>query len=237
MTVIDTAMVLAAGLGTRLRPLTNNMPKPLLPMGGKTMLDHALDHAMLADVKRAVINVHYLPGKIMGHVSQRKQPMIMISDETSALLETGGGIKNALNYIDRDVFFTLNSDVMWRDRAGGPSALQRMQDAWNPQIMDTLLLITPLETATGFVGVGDYFIGTDGALTWRGNEKTAPYVFAGATITKAKGFADYPERRFSQKRIWDQQESKGRLYAVVHTGEWYHCSTPADYAAVTAALA
>lgn len=233
---IDTAMVLAAGLGTRLRPLTLSVPKPLLPLGGRAMLDHALDHAVIANVKRAVINVHYMPGKIMGHVSRRKQPAIMISDETNVLLETGGGIKHALRYINRDVFFTLNSDVMWHDRAGQKPALMQMKEFWNPDIMDTLLLVTPRETAIGFDGAGDYFIGSDGKLSWRGNNETAPYVYAGATITKAKAFADYPERRFSQKRIWDAQEAMGRLFAVVHTGDWYHCSTPEDYAAVTAAL-
>lgn len=235
--MIDTAMILAAGLGTRLRPLTLSVPKPLLPLGGKTMLDHALDHAVMANVKRAVINVHYMPGKIMGHISRRKQPMIMISDETGVLLETGGGIKNALGYLNRDAFYTLNSDVMWRDRAGEKSALQRMADLWNPNIMDTLLLITPRETAIGFDGAGDYFIGADGALSWRGNNDSAPYVYAGATITKAKAFADYPGKIFSQKRIWDQQESVGRLFGIVHSGDWYHCSTPQDYEAVTRALA
>ncbi len=233
---IDTAMVLAAGLGTRLRPLTLSVPKPLLPMGGKTMLDHALDHAVMANIKRAVVNVHYMPGKIMGHVNRRKQPVIMIADETSMLLETGGGIKNALDYLNRDVFYTLNSDVMWRDRTGDKPALQRMAQFWNPAIMDTLLLITSRETAIGFDGAGDYFIAPGGQLRWRGGDDSAPYVYAGATITKARDFKNYPERRFSQKRVWDMQESAGRLYGIVHTGDWYHCSTPADYEAVTRAL-
>lgn len=231
--MIDTAMVLAAGLGTRLRPLTLSVPKPLLPLAGKPMLDHALDHAVMANVKRAVINVHYLPGKIMGHVSRRKLPMIMIADETGRLLETGGGIKNALGYLNRDAFFTLNSDVMWRDTAGAAPALMRMQQFWNPDIMDSLLLVTPRETAVGFEGAGDYFIDANGKLSWRGDNENAPYVYAGATITKGKDFANYPEKIFSQKRVWDMQEKRGRLYGIVHTGDWYHCSTPQDYEAVT----
>jgi MurNAc alpha-1-phosphate uridylyltransferase len=230
--MIDSAIVLAAGLGTRLRPLTDNTPKPLLKMGGKTMLDHALDHLAAVGTAHVVVNVHYLAEQIITHVKSRNQPEIMISDETDALLETGGAIKNALDLINRDVFFTLNADVMWPDE----TALTRMLQFWNPDVMDSLLLLVPGNAAIGFDGAGDYFMAANGQLTWRGANDAAPYVFASATITKADDFMQQPAEKFSQKRIWDAQEKNGRLFGITLHGPWYHCSTPEDYAAITAAL-
>ncbi|HRJ12381.1 MAG TPA: nucleotidyltransferase family protein [Alphaproteobacteria bacterium] len=232
MLKIDTAMVLAAGLGTRLRPLTNDTPKPLLKLAGKTMLDHALDHAMRAHLRRAIVNVHYLPTQILDHLKRRVVPEILISDESDELLETGGGIKRALDLIHRDVFFTLNADVMWRDE----TALQRMIEFWNPDLMDSLLLLTPRKDAVGFNGAGDYYLRDSGKLEFRGARISAPLVYAGATLTKSADFQNHPENKFSQKRIWDLQEQRGRIYGITLDGPWYHCSTPADFAAVTQAL-
>jgi MurNAc alpha-1-phosphate uridylyltransferase len=237
-TVIDTAMVLAAGLGTRLRPLTDHTPKPLLKLGGKTMLDQTLDHLAAAGISKAVVNVHYFADQIIAHVKNRADNLsISISDETRELLETGGGIKRALPLLNADVFMTANSDILWRDLPGHITAIERMLAAWNPDTMDTLLLLIERERATGFDGPGDYFLANDGRLTWRHDKPTAPYVFANVTIGKANSFQNYPETKFSQKRIWDIHEQQGRLFGITHTGDWYHCSTPADFAAVNAALA
>lgn len=232
---ISVAMVLAAGMGTRLRPLTNNTPKPLLKLGDKTMLDHALDAAADAGITRAVVNTHYLGEQIAAHVKARTRPQIVISPEEN-ILETGGGIKNALSLLGTEVFFTLNADVMWRDLPGDVPALRRMMDFWNPDVMDTLLLLAPRERAVGFDGPGDYFMAADSALTFRGAQSSAPYLFAGAAIVKAAQFENYPDKNFSQKKLWDIQEKSGRLFGIAHSGDWYHCSTPADFAAVNAAL-
>jgi len=236
---INTAMVLAAGLGKRLRPLTEQTPKPLLKFGGITMLDRVLDQLAAAGIPRAVVNVHYLGEQIIQHVAARPLPQIFISDEINEPggLESGGGIRRALPLLAADAFFTLNADAVWRDLPGHVPALKRMMQCWQPDKMDTLLLLVPRAQALGFDGPGDYFMEDDGTITWRGTHSTAPYVCAGVAIVKAKFFAEYPDAVFSQKRIWDEQEVAGRLYGLVHEGPWFHCSTPADYAAVNAALA
>jgi MurNAc alpha-1-phosphate uridylyltransferase len=236
--VIDTAMVLAAGLGTRLRPLTEHTPKPLLKLGGRAMLDQTLDHLAAAGISKAIVNVHYLADQMIGHIKKNyPTPFIQISDETQELLETGGGIKRALSLLNADTFITANSDILWLDLPGHIPAIQRMLAAWDPDKMDTLLLLIERERATGYDGRGDYFLNDNGRIIWRADKPTAPYVFANVTIGKASSFKNYPETKFSQKKIWDIHEKTGRLFGIIHTGDWYHCSTPADFAAVNAALA
>ena len=234
--MINTAMVLSAGLGTRLRPLTDHMPKPLLKFGAKPMLDHVLDQLADAGVTRAVVNVHYLAEQVIAHVQKRSTPQITISDERKKLLESGGGIRHALPALNAEVFFTVNADALWHDQPGYIPALQRMMAFWNPEIMDTLMLLSEKSQAVGFDGPGDYFIAPDGKLSWRGDHAAAPYVYASVTIAKAPPFRAATDAVFSQKRIWDTQEKSGRLYGIVHDGPWYHCSTPADFAAVNAAI-
>jgi len=233
---IDTVMVLAAGLGTRMRPLTETMPKPLLKFAGRAMLDHVLDGFVAGGVTRAVVNTHYLGEQIIQHVQSRTAPIITISDERKTLLDSGGAIKCALPLLKRDVFFTANADAVWRDMNGNTPALQRMMEFWNPDIMDTLLLLAPRERAIGFDGPGDYYMAADSNLSWRGDRPTAPYVYASVTISKASVYANHPEHIFSCRKIWDAQETAGRLYGIAHDSLWVHCSTPADIAAASAAL-
>ncbi len=233
---IDAVMILAAGLGTRMRPLTDATPKPLLKFAGRAMLDHVLDSFAAGGVTRAVVNAHYLGEQIIAHAGSRAAPVITISDEREKLLDSGGAIKKALPLLGRDTFFTANADAVWRDMPGAIPALHRMMQFWNPNIMDTLLLLAPKERAVGFDGPGDYFITDNGKLSFRAARPSAPYVFASVMISKADVYANRAEEIFSCKTIWDEQESAGRLYGIVHEGIWVHCSTPADIAAADAAL-
>ena len=234
---IDTAMVMAAGLGTRLRPLTNNTPKPLLPFAGRSMLDRVLDHLVAGNIKRAVVNVHYLPDQIIAHLEQRKDMEIFISDERDALLDSGGGIKKALPLIARDAFITVNADAVWDDPVDAPPALTRLLEAWNPQTMETLMLLADKNSAVGFDGAGDYFADASGQLHWRGMRNAAPYVYASLAIDKAWHYANHADQKFSRKPLWDKHEANGKLHGIIHHGTWYHCSTPDDYAAVNTAMA
>jgi len=233
---IDTVMVLAAGLGTRMRPLTETVPKPLLKFAGRAMLDHVLDGFSAGGVTRAIVNTHYLGEQIIQHVQSRTAPVITISDECEILLDSGGAIKQALPLLGRDVFFTANADAVWRDAPDHTPALQRMMEFWNPDIMDTLLLLAQRERTIGFDGPGDYYMATDGKISWRSTRETAPYVYASVMISKASVYASHPEKIFSCRKIWDAQEAAGRLYGIVHDGSWVHCSTPANIAAASAAL-
>jgi len=244
---IDTVMVLAAGLGTRMRPLTETTPKPLLKFAGRAMLDHVLDGFAAGGVMHAVVNAHYLGEQIIQHVDSRVRGNdrieIQISDEKNELLDSGGAIKQALPLLKREVFFTANADAVWRDASDALDhaavrmpALLRMMKFWNPDIMDTLLLLAPREQAVGFDGPGDYYMMADGKLSWRSARETAPYVYASVTISKASVYAHHPEKIFSCRKIWDAQETTGRLYGIVHNGLWVHCSTPADIVAASAAL-
>ncbi len=233
---IHTAMVLAAGFGTRLRPLTDNLPKPLLILGGKTMLDQALTHLADVGVSHAVINVHYLGDKIIQHLKHHTYPLQISVSEEADILETGGGIKKALSLLNAPEFLTVNSDILWRDLPGHALAIERLMMAWDPDKMDTLLLLTARERAIGFNGKGDYFLHDNGMINSRGDAASAPYVFAGVSITKPHAFTHFPDVKFSQKKIWDAEEKTGRLHGLVHTGEWYHCSTPEDFEDVGRAL-
>lgn len=225
---IDQAMVLAAGLGTRMRPITNTTPKPLVQVAGKTLLDHALDSLAGADVQRAAVNVHYLADQIEEHTKSRAKPQILISDERETLLDSGGGVKRAIAPLSDQPFFILNADSFWIDTDA--SNLMTMQMAWNADQMDMQLLVAPKEKSVGFDGKGDFFMTQNGQLQRRGDADSAPYVYAGAIITKPNLFEVVQEDVFSLNRLFDDCISSGRLFGHVLDGLWLHVGTPAAIA-------
>jgi len=219
------AMVLAAGEGVRMRPLTDNCPKPLLQVAGKTMLDRVLDSLAAAGVDNAVVNHSYLGDMIVDHVAGRDAPKVVLSGEDERL-ETGGGTKRALGHLGDDPFFVLNADMVWLD--GPDPALTRMANAWDPDKMDLLLLLQPAEKVGYRDGAGgDYFMDKDGSLK-RNREKSpdAPYIFAGVRICNPALFDDTPDGAFSFLELFDRAESQGRLYGIAHDGAWFHIGTP-----------
>jgi N-acetyl-alpha-D-muramate 1-phosphate uridylyltransferase len=232
---IRRAMVLAAGLGQRMRPITDTLPKPLVRIGGKAMLDHALDRLAEAGVAEAVVNVHHLAGQIEAHVAGRTHPRVKISDERALLLETGGGVRKALPLLGTTPFFHVNSDSLWAE--SGISNLKAMAAAWNPAAMDMLLLLAEREGSVGFDGKGDFFRDGDGLLTRRGTATSAPYVYAGVAIMKPDLFADTPEGPFSLNLLFDRAIAAERLHGLVLRGRWLHVGTPEAIAPAEAAFA
>jgi MurNAc alpha-1-phosphate uridylyltransferase len=221
------AMVLAAGLGTRLRPVTATLPKPLVEINGRTLLDHVIDRLALVGVERVVVNVHYKAEMIVAQLAGRDHPHIEISEEPE-LLGTGGGVLQALPLLD-DVFFVLNSDVFWLD--GKDYAPQRLAAAFDPDDTDAALLLQRTVTAVGYEGKGDYFLDAFGRPCRRGEREVAPYLFAGVQILHRRLFDGISDRVFSLVRLYDRAERAGRLRAIVHDGEWYHISSPDGLAA------
>jgi N-acetyl-alpha-D-muramate 1-phosphate uridylyltransferase len=226
-------MVLAAGLGTRLRPVTQTLPKPLIRINGRTLLDHALDRLLLAGVERAVVNTHYKAAMIAVHLARRARPHIEISHEPE-LLDTGGGVARALPLLD-DSFFAVNSDVFWLD--GRKAALLRLAEAFDSDGMDAVLLLQRTVTATGYDGDGDYFLDPAGRPRRRREREIAPFLFAGIEILHRRLFDGIGEGAFSLVPLFDRAERAGRLFAIVHDGEWFHIGTPAGLAATRSRLA
>jgi MurNAc alpha-1-phosphate uridylyltransferase len=227
MTPPKTGMVLAAGLGTRLRPITDATPKPLVRIRGRALLDHAIDRLQAVGVERIVVNAHYKAAQIAAHLEPRSgpraAPTIAVSHETE-LLETGGGVAKALRLLD-ERFYVVNSDVFWLD--GKVPALQRLARAWDDS-MDALLLLQRSTTAIGYDGIGDYLLDPLGIPRRRGERQIAPFVFAGLQILHRRLFDDPTlPTKFSLGRLYDRAEKAGRLRAIVHDGEWYHIGTPA----------
>jgi N-acetyl-alpha-D-muramate 1-phosphate uridylyltransferase len=221
-----TAFVLAAGFGMRMRPLTLEKPKPLLAVGGVTMLDQVLDRLHESGVKKAIVNAHYKAEQIAAHVKKRNHPSIILSQE-DVILDTGGGIKHALQHLGDDPVFAINSDLPWRD--GAVPALKRMADAFDSEKMDVLLLLMPLEKARGFSGAtGDFFMADDGRLTRMNTPTPRPYVFISAQIVKPQLYTHIDGMVFSNNIIWNAAEKKGRLYGIVHDSSCYHVGTPED---------
>lgn len=225
-----TAMVLAAGLGMRMRPLTLDTPKPLLAVGGRTMLDAVLDRLVAVGVRRAVINLHYLGDKIRAHLKNRNDIEIIFMQE-DALLDTGGGIKNALPHLGADPIFVVNSDLPWMD--GPQPALTRLAEKYNPDKMDALLLLMRLAKARGFGGAkGDFYMEDNGEgfgpLDRLDMPPPRPYVFISAQIIKPGLFVKFPDTVFSTNLVWDEAEIKGRLFGLVHNGTCFHVGTPPD---------
>jgi MurNAc alpha-1-phosphate uridylyltransferase len=226
-------MVLAAGRGTRLRPVTDHLPKPLVEIAGRTLLDRALDRLAGAGVERAVVNLHYRAEMIATRLAGRDRPRIELSREES-LLETGGGVKRALTLLD-DSFFVVNGDILWLD--GFVGALNRLARAFEAKAVDAVLLLQRTTTAIGYDGVGDYFLDPLGAPRRRGEREVAPYIFAGIQILHRRLFAGTDDTVFSLKRLYDRAEDAGRLAAIVHDGEWFHVGTPDGLEATRARLA
>jgi N-acetyl-alpha-D-muramate 1-phosphate uridylyltransferase len=227
-----TAMVLAAGLGTRLRPVTETIPKPLIEINGRTLLDHAIDRLALVGVERVVVNVHYKAAMVAAQLARRDHPRIEISHERE-LLDTGGGVACALPLLG-DVFFVVNSDVFWLD--GEDRALQRLAAAFDPERMDAILLLQRTVTAVGYEGNGDYLIDASGCPHRRSEHEVAPYLFAGIQLLHRRLFEGVSEQVFSLVRLFDRAEKAGRLRAIVHDGEWYHIGTPEGLAATRRAV-
>lgn len=218
-------MVLAAGLGLRMRPLTLTTPKPLLAVGGRPLLDRILDHLLADGVRRIVVNVHHLPQKIEAHLAQRRDADIVISREP-VLLETGGGVAKALPLLGDEPVFVINGDVLWED--GPEPALAMLRRAWDRRRMAALLLLQPTATAVGWAGPGDFLLTADGRLVRRGERPAAPYLFAGVQILDPRLFAHAPQGAFSLNLLYDRAIAEGRGFGVVHRGGWCHVGTPAD---------
>lgn len=227
------AMVLAAGLGQRMRPLTDKLPKPLVPVGGRAMLDTILDRLQDHGIRKAVVNLHYLGAMIEGHLKDRRAPEIVFSPERD-LLETGGGVRKALPLLGDAPFFVLNGDVCWLD--GLTPALQRLAAAWDEAEMDALLLLHPTCSAFGYEGIGDYLMDPVGRLRRRQERQIAPFIYAGIQILHPRLFAGTPEGSFSLNRLYDKAQEAGRLWGLRHDGEWFHVGTPAELRAVEDAL-
>jgi MurNAc alpha-1-phosphate uridylyltransferase len=215
-------MVLAAGLGTRLRPITETIPKPLVEIAGRTLIDHAIDRLALAGVERVVVNVHYKAAMVAAHLARRDHPRIELSEEAE-LLDTGGGVARAVPLLG-EAFFVVNSDVFWLDSKD--SALLRLASAFDPASMDAVLLLQPTVTAIGYEGHGDYFLDSVGRPSRRHEREVAPYLFAGIQLLHRRLFDEVPGSTFSLVRLFDRAEAAGRLGAIVHDGEWYHIGTP-----------
>jgi len=224
------AMVLAAGLGLRMRPLTDHLPKPLVSVAGRPLLDHVLDKLAAAGVSEAVVNVHYLPDQIIAHTASRASPRVIISDERDQVLGTGGGVVKALPKLGTAPFFHVNSDTLWID--GVQSNLTRLADAFDAARMDILLLMAPTASSIGYSGRGDYAMLADGALRKRREHQVVPFVYAGAAILSPRIFADAPEGEFSLTRMFDAANEQERLFGLRLDGVWMHVGTPD---AVTAA--
>jgi MurNAc alpha-1-phosphate uridylyltransferase len=218
------AMVLAAGLGLRMRPLTEKMPKPLVSVAGQPLLDHVLDKLAQAGVTEAVVNVHYLPDQIIDHVASRKRPRVIISDERDQVLGTGGGVVKAKPLLGDAPFFHVNSDTLWID--GVRPNLARLAENFDPARMDILLLMAPTANSIGYSGRGDYAMLPDGSLRKRKENQVVPFVYAGAAILSPAIFADAPAGEFSLTRMFDRAEEQERLFGLRLDGVWMHVGTP-----------
>jgi MurNAc alpha-1-phosphate uridylyltransferase len=228
------AMVLAAGFGVRMKPLTDRVPKPLVEVGGKALIDHVLDRLAAVGVERVVVNVHYLAEVLERHLARRRAPPIVVSDERDQLLETGGGVVKALPQLGPAPFFHVNSDTIWID--GVKPNLVRLAEAFDPDRMDALLLLAPTATSVGYGGRGDFAMAPDGRLARRGEGEVVPFVYAGTAILAPALFADAPAGPFSLTRLFNRAEAAGRLHGLRLEGVWMHIGTPAAIAEAEAAL-
>ena len=224
MAVGQTAMVLAAGFGQRMRPLTLTRPKPLVEVAGKALIDYGFDRLRLAGVETAVVNVHYLGDQIEAWAAKQAAPRIVISDERAQILDTGGGVANALPLLGEEPFFVLNSDSFWVDE--GQPALDRLRAAWDDAAMDCLLLLSPLERTVGYEGVGDFVLGEDGRLARRATASGTPLAYIGGYLVSPRLFEGAPKGSFSMNALWDKAIAQGRLFGLRHLGRWLHVGTP-----------
>ena len=234
MAVLKTAMVLAAGFGERMRPLTATMPKPLVKVAGRALIDHGLDKLAQAGVKTTVVNVHYLADQIEKHVASRKSPRIVISDERDLLLDTGGGIVKALPLLGEAPFFHMNSDTMWIE--GVTPNLKRLGAHFDPLRMDILLLLASTTASIGYEGRGDFAMAPDGSLRRRAEREVVPFIYAGAAVLAPPQFAGMKVEKFSLNRMFDRAMEAGRLHGLRLEGTWMHVGTPAAIKVAEAAI-
>jgi MurNAc alpha-1-phosphate uridylyltransferase len=220
----DTAMILAAGLGKRMRPLTAAQPKPLVRVAGKSLIDHALDKLESAGIAKAVVNVHYLADALEGHLKvRRKAPAVQVSDERDLLLETGGGMVKAAPLLP-DPFFCLNSDNIWLD--GPNDVFSELSQAWDPERMDALLLMVPHTRALNYRGEGDFHLDPEGRVTRRKRGYVAPFIYTGIQLVSHRLLRDAPEGPFSTNVLWTRAIEEGRLYGISHMGLWFEVGDP-----------
>jgi MurNAc alpha-1-phosphate uridylyltransferase len=233
--VPDTAMVMAAGLGKRMRPLTATRPKPLVELAGKALIDHVLDRLRTAGVSKIVVNVHYLADSLEAHLANKADDFdVKVSDERSQLLETGGGMIRAESMIDADPFLAVNSDNFWID--GPADTLRLLASHWREGEMDALLLLVPQARAGNHVGQGDFHMGADGKLSRRRKGRVAPYVFTGIQMVAKRLLRDAPDGPFSTNILWDRAIAEGRCFGAVHQGLWFDVGSPAAITATERAL-
>jgi len=233
--VPHTAMIMAAGLGKRMRPLTATRPKPLIEVGGKALLDHVLEKLRAAGVRKVVVNVHYLADALEAHLASRAHGLdVVISNERDLLLETGGGLVRAAPLIDADPFLALNSDNLWVD--GPADTLKLLASHWDDAKMDALLLLVPLARALNHKGMGDFHMGRTGRLRRRQRSHVAPFVFTGIQMLSKRLLRDAPEGPFSTNILWDRAIEEGRCFGAVHQGLWFDVGTPKSISLTEAAL-
>ena len=233
--VPHTAMIMDAGLGKRMRPLTATRPKPLIEVGGKALLDHVLEKLRAAGVRKVVVNVHYLADALEAHLASRAHGLdVVISDERDLLLETGGGLVQAAPLIDSDPFLSLNSDNLWVD--GPADTLRLLASHWDEAKMDALLLLVPLARALNHKGMGDFHMSRTGRLRRRDRSHLAPFVFTGIQMLSKRLLRDAPEGPFSTNILWDRAIEEGRCFGAVHQGLWFDVGTPTSIKLTEAAL-
>lgn len=228
-----TAMLLAAGLGKRMRPLTDTRPKPLIEVAAKPLIDHVLDRLAASEVETAVVNVHYLADQMDAHLAGRRRPKVLISDERAGLLDSGGGVRKALPLLGKAPFIVCNCDSFWIE--GPENNLDALKAAWDPERMDILMLVAATATSVGFDGRGDYHLDSEGLLARRRESETAPFAYAGVLLIKPDLFEGTPEI-FSLNRLFDIAEAKGRLHGKRLDGIWLHVGTPAAVAEAEAKI-
>ncbi len=226
----DTAMIFAAGLGTRMGSLTADKPKPMIEVDNKPLIDHALDLTTDSQVSRIVVNTHYLPDALEKHISHRKN--VTVIREKPDLLETGGGLKNALPILGNGPVYTLNSDAVWT----GSNPFRTLRKAWNPKKMDALLLLVPTERAQEHAGFGDFFLDPGGHLRRREQQEIAPFVYSGAQIIKTAALADISENIFSINVLWNTMLEKKTVFGTIHPGGWVDVGRPEGIAVARAEL-
>jgi MurNAc alpha-1-phosphate uridylyltransferase len=228
-------MIMAAGLGKRMRPLTATRPKPLIEVAGKALLDHVLDRLRAAGVRKVVVNVHYLADAVEAHLATRDHGLdVVISDERKLLLETGGGLVHAADLIDSDPFLAVNSDNLWVD--GPADTLKLLASHWDDSKMDALLLLVPLARAQNHKGMGDFHMTRTGRLRRRERSRVAPFVFTGIQMMSKRLLRDAPTGPFSTNIFWDRAIAEGRCFGAVHQGLWFDVGTPTSIKLTEAAL-
>lgn len=214
-------MIFAAGFGTRMAPLTDTTPKPMLPLAGRPMIDYCIEMIRAAGDFRIVVNTHYLAGQIEAHLAG--DPNLRCVREEPAILETGGGLRNALPLLGAGPVITANSDVIW----SGPNPLRQLLDAWQPDRMDGLMAMVPMSAARGYQGQGDFFLEPDSRLRRRADAATAPFIYGGVQIIRTERLAEFAEASFSVSLLWDRLIASGRLFGLVHSGGWTDIGHPA----------